>query len=45
MNSGSVGATRNRTDLFLRYRNQARGATRALGQASDDRWDYNKSIL
>ncbi|CAL8467772.1 g7310 [Coccomyxa elongata] len=37
MNSGSVGTTRNRTDLFLRYRNQARGSTRALGPPSEDR--------
>jgi len=27
----TVGATRNRTELFLKYRNQARGATRPIG--------------
>ena len=28
---GTVGATRNRTELFLKYRNQARGALRPIG--------------
>lgn len=28
---GTVGATRNRTELFLKYRNQARGAARPIG--------------
>jgi hypothetical protein len=33
MSSGgtTIGATRNRTELFLKYRNQARGATRPIG--------------
>ena len=38
MNTGTVGATRNRTDLFLKYRNHARGASRTLGSPSTDRW-------
>ncbi|KAK9825959.1 hypothetical protein WJX74_001403 [Apatococcus lobatus] len=30
MSSGTVGATRNRTDLFLKYRSQARGTSKLL---------------
>jgi hypothetical protein len=37
MSVGPVGTTRNRTDLFLKYRNQARGTTRALGTPGSDR--------
>lgn len=29
--SANVGATRNRTDVFLKYRNQARSGSRPLG--------------
>lgn len=29
--SATVGATRNRTDVFLKYRNQARSGSRLLG--------------
>jgi hypothetical protein len=39
MSFGSFGppATRNRTDLFLKYRIQARGTTRVLGVQAEDR--------
>ncbi len=30
MSTGTVGATRNRTDLFLKYRSQARGTSRLM---------------
>ncbi|KAK9816913.1 hypothetical protein WJX72_007014 [[Myrmecia] bisecta] len=33
MSLGTVGATRNRTELFLKYRRQARGSSRPLGLA------------
>ena len=34
--SGAIGATRNRTDLFLKYRKQARSAARPFVAAYED---------